>query len=340
MCTERRGGRAVRGSRAGQPPVERWRLGAEISSRDRRPHPRAFRGTNDRGPAGQPCTPGVTVHMSCPVHRDRRCARSGAGSTAPAVGPERPPPLERRLWRRSALRDRRPHHSAPGPLVTVHTAGSPCTVLPVNVTADVHGAAREARRGPWVQGGRPRVERWRLGRRSAVRDRRPHHSRSSAPERRSPPTHAVPLNRPRTLRPGGARSAGEPPWFGGGSWPWEARMESMPKEQSPGKPTRGVLGGGEAGCGADGAHAGARSWAMSTARRASAEQLGYGVESVRLWVRQAETSTRVTKPGVSTRGRPGGASWSRRSGVAPGQIEILKRAASFFGRSSTASPAR
>ena len=86
----------------------------------------------------------------------------------------------------------------------------------------------------------------------------------------------------------------------------------MPKEQSPGKPTTRRYSEQEK----------AAAVRMVRTLRAElgtehgtvkrvAEQLGYGVESVRLWVRQADIDDGY-EPGVSTRRQRGSASSSRR----------------------------
>ena len=108
----------------------------------------------------------------------------------------------------------------------------------------------------------------------------------------------------------------------------------MPKEQSPGKPTTRKYSpeepAGEGRCGADGPYL-ARGLGTDhgTVHRA-ARQLGYGIESVRSWVRQADIDDGYA-PGVST-------SESQRVRPLEQEVrelkranEILKRAASFFG---------
>src|SRR6476659_7055004 len=103
----------------------------------------------------------------------------------------------------------------------------------------------------------------------------------------------------------------------------------MPKEQSPGKPTTRRYSPEEK----------AAAVRMVRALRAElgtdhgtvqrvARQLGYGIESVRSWVRQADIDEGLA-PGVST------AESSRvkelEQEVRELKREILKRAASFFG---------
>ena len=62
-----------------------------------------------------------------------------------------------------------------------------------------------------------------------------------------------------------------------------------------------------------------------------AEQLGYGVESVRSWVRQADVDDGVTRQG-DDRGVCGGSrSSSRRTGSCVAQMRFCSRAATFFG---------
>ena len=88
----------------------------------------------------------------------------------------------------------------------------------------------------------------------------------------------------------------------------------MPKEQSPGKPTTRRYSQEEK----------AAAVRMVRTLRAElgsehgtvkrvAEQLGYGVESVRLWVRQADIDD-GHQPGVTTAEAARCGSWSRRSG--------------------------
>ncbi len=61
-----------------------------------------------------------------------------------------------------------------------------------------------------------------------------------------------------------------------------------------------------------------------------ANQLGYGVESVRTWVKQADVDDGV-KPGVTTDGAAKIAALEQENRELRRANEILKRAASFFG---------
>ena len=105
----------------------------------------------------------------------------------------------------------------------------------------------------------------------------------------------------------------------------------MPKEQSPGKPTTRRYSEQE------------KDAAVRMVRTLRAElgtehgtvhrvarQLGYGVESVRLWVRQADIDEgRV--PGVSTDEAARVRALEQENRELRRANEILKRAASFFG---------
>src|SRR5579863_3739335 len=64
--------------------------------------------------------------------------------------------------------------------------------------------------------------------------------------------------------------------------------------------------------------------------RRVAEQLGYGVESVRTWVKQAEIDEGV-RPGVSTSEATRLKELEQENRELRRANEILKRAASFFG---------
>jgi transposase len=64
--------------------------------------------------------------------------------------------------------------------------------------------------------------------------------------------------------------------------------------------------------------------------RRVAEQLGYGVESVRTWVKQAEIDEGV-RPGVSTSEAQRLRELEQENRELRRANEILKRAASFFG---------
>ena len=93
----------------------------------------------------------------------------------------------------------------------------------------------------------------------------------------------------------------------------------MAKEQSPGKPTRRRYSEREK----------AAAVRMVRTLRAElgsehgtvkrvADQLGYGVESVRLWVRQADIDEGHAAGGDARLRPPGCGSWSRRSGSCGG----------------------
>jgi transposase len=66
-----------------------------------------------------------------------------------------------------------------------------------------------------------------------------------------------------------------------------------------------------------------------------ARQIGYDVESVRMWVRQADIDEGLA-PGVSTAESARVKELEQENRELKRANEILKRAASFFGRSSTA----
>lgn len=110
----------------------------------------------------------------------------------------------------------------------------------------------------------------------------------------------------------------------------------MPKEQVPGKPTTRRYSSEEK----------ATAVRMVTTLRAElgvtqgtaqqvATQLGYGVESVRMWVKQADIDDGVTA-GVSTTEAQRVRELEQENRELRRANEVLKRAASFFGRSSTA----
>ena len=61
-----------------------------------------------------------------------------------------------------------------------------------------------------------------------------------------------------------------------------------------------------------------------------ADQLGYGVESVRMWVRQADVDGGI-RPGVMTESAERIAALEQENRELRRANEILKRAASFFG---------
>jgi transposase len=105
----------------------------------------------------------------------------------------------------------------------------------------------------------------------------------------------------------------------------------MPNEQSPGKPTTRRYSSEE------------KAAAVRMVRTLRAElgtehgtvqrvasQLGYGVESVRLWVRQADIDQGHT-PGVSTVEAKRIGDLEQENRELRRDNEILKRAASFFG---------
>jgi transposase len=105
----------------------------------------------------------------------------------------------------------------------------------------------------------------------------------------------------------------------------------MPKEQSPGKPTTRRYSPGE------------KAAAVRMVRTLRAElgtehgtvyrvarQLGYGVESVRSWVRQADIDDGYA-PGVSTAESSRVKDLEQEVRELKRANEILKRAASFFG---------
>lgn len=111
----------------------------------------------------------------------------------------------------------------------------------------------------------------------------------------------------------------------------------MPREQSPGKPTTRRYSDEEK----------AAAVRMVRTLRAElgsehgtvkrvADQLGYGVESVRLWVHQADIDD-GHEPGVSTEEAARVRELEQEVRELRRANEILKRAASFSGRSSTAS---
>jgi len=105
----------------------------------------------------------------------------------------------------------------------------------------------------------------------------------------------------------------------------------MPKEQSPGKPTTRRYSEQEK----DAAVRMVRTLRAElgtehgTVQRV-ARQLGYGTESVRLWVRQADIDDGRT-PGVSTSEAARVRELEQENRELRRANEILKRAASFFG---------
>jgi transposase len=105
----------------------------------------------------------------------------------------------------------------------------------------------------------------------------------------------------------------------------------MPKEQSPGKPTTRRYSEQEKAA----AVRMVRTLRVElgtehgTVKRV-AEQLGYGVESVRLWVRQADIDD-GHEPGVTTAEAARVRELEQENRELRRANEILKRAASFFG---------
>jgi transposase len=105
----------------------------------------------------------------------------------------------------------------------------------------------------------------------------------------------------------------------------------MPKEQWPGKPTTRRYSEEEKA---------AAVWMVRTLRaelaqdhgtvKRAAEQLGYGAESVRSWVRQADIDD-GHKPGVTTAEAARVRELEQEVRELRRANEILKRAASFFG---------
>ena len=73
-----------------------------------------------------------------------------------------------------------------------------------------------------------------------------------------------------------------------------------------------------------------RSWGPITGRCRVARQLGYGIESVRSWVRQADIDDGHA-PGVSTSESARVKDLEQEIRALKRANEILKRAASFFG---------
>lgn len=72
------------------------------------------------------------------------------------------------------------------------------------------------------------------------------------------------------------------------------------------------------------------SWGPSTGRQRGLPQLGYGVESVRSWVKQADIDDGLTV-GVSTAEADRTKQLEQEIRELQRANEILKRAASFFG---------
>jgi transposase len=105
----------------------------------------------------------------------------------------------------------------------------------------------------------------------------------------------------------------------------ETRMESCRKNSSPGKPTTRRYSPEEKAAAVRALRA-ELGTEQGTVQRV-ARQLGYGVESVRMWVRQADIDEGLA-PGVSTAEVKELEQENRELKRAN---EILKRAASFFG---------
>jgi transposase len=105
----------------------------------------------------------------------------------------------------------------------------------------------------------------------------------------------------------------------------------MPKEQSPGKPTtrRYSLEEKAAAVRMVRALRAELGTEQGTVQRV-ARQLGYGVESVRMWVRQADIDEGLA-PGVSTAESARVKELQQENRELKRANEILKRAASFFG---------
>ncbi len=105
----------------------------------------------------------------------------------------------------------------------------------------------------------------------------------------------------------------------------------MPKEQSAGKPTTRRYSPEEKAAAVRMVRACAPSWAptQGTVQRV-ANQLGYGVESVRTWVRQADIDEGLTA-GVTTAESQRLKELEQENRELKRANEILKRAASFFG---------
>jgi transposase len=124
---------------------------------------------------------------------------------------------------------------------------------------------------------------------------------------------------------------GESPWEMWRLFTLETRMESCQKEKSPGKPTTRRYSAEE------------KAAAVRMVRTLRAElgsehgtiqrvagQLGYGVESVRSWVRQADVDEGYS-PGVSSTESRRIKELEQENRELQRANEILKRAASFFG---------
>ena len=117
----------------------------------------------------------------------------------------------------------------------------------------------------------------------------------------------------------------------------ETRVGVVQREKAPGKPTTRRYSCEEKAAGVRmvgtlGAESGVT---QGTVQRV-ASQLGYGVESVRMWVRQADIDDGVT-PGVGTAEAQRVRQLEQENRELRRANEILTRAASVFGADSTAS---
>ena len=104
----------------------------------------------------------------------------------------------------------------------------------------------------------------------------------------------------------------------------------MPKEQSSGKPTARRYSPEEKAAAVRMVRARAELGTEQGTVSRVARQLGYGVESVRSWVRQADIDDGYT-PGVSTAESARIKELEQENRELKRANEILKRAASFFG---------
>ena len=105
----------------------------------------------------------------------------------------------------------------------------------------------------------------------------------------------------------------------------------MPREHTDGKPTTRRYSSEEKAAAVRMVRSLQAETGMTTgAVRRVAEQLGYGVESVRTWVKQADIDDGV-RPGVSTSEAERLAALEQENRELRRANEILRRAASFFG---------
>src|SRR5205085_7346550 len=121
------------------------------------------------------------------------------------------------------------------------------------------------------------------------------------------------------------------PGVHGDSWPWKSRTEFMPTERIAGKPTTRRYSPEEK----QAAVRMVRSLQAETgmthgAVRRVAEQLGYGVESVRSWVKQADVDEGA-RPGVTTSEAERLRELEQENRELRRANEILRRAATLFG---------